>query len=283
MFGTVVKSPGTVNSFYCLHSLHSKCIFICVAVAVYLYLLSLQLELFSQRVQNNLIPLRHFSIPLLPFRLAHLQCDSSIFYRGFFLSFYFCFGFFILLRGFCQKRFLLSIFIESRRRVAHAERGAGRGRLLLYVCECVVHNSISYLFCCCFAVCVWAPAATQTANRGSAAASSVARSKAIKRMNQVQVRSVRAKGRASPCVCVRECVCMSVACVFLYDRAALIKNSGQFTNTTADTATDTFVQSQIQLQIQLHRHSYSYTATGRSGPINLIDMKWSHLAKSLGE
>lgn len=125
MFGTVVKSPGTVNSFYCLHSLHSKCIFICVAVAVYLYLLSLQLELFSQRVQNNLIPLRHFSIPLLPFRLAHLQCDSSIFYRGFFFSFYFCFGFFILLRGFCQKRFLLSIFIESRRRVAHAERERG--------------------------------------------------------------------------------------------------------------------------------------------------------------
>lgn len=128
MFGTVVKSPGTVNSFYCLHSLHSKCIFICVAVAVYLYLLSLQLELFSQRVQNNLIPLRHFSIPLLPFRLAHLQCDSSIFYRGFFLSFYFCFGFFILLRGFCQKRFLLSIFIESRRRVAYAERERGRER-----------------------------------------------------------------------------------------------------------------------------------------------------------
>lgn len=111
---------------------------------LYLYLLSLQLELFSQRVQNNLIPLRHFSISLLPFRLAHLQRDSSIFYRGFFSLFMFWF-FFVLVflfcwRGFCQKRFLLSIFIESRRRVAHAERrdGEGDGNIYNFCCVCVL-------------------------------------------------------------------------------------------------------------------------------------------------
>lgn len=133
MFGTVVKSPGTVYSFYCLHSLHSKCISICVAVAVYLYLylLSLQLELFSQRVQNNLIPLRHFSIPLLPFRLAHLQCDSSIFYRGFFSLFmfwFFLFWFFYFAGAGSVKNAFSCQFLLKAAAVLHMQRGGGGKR-----------------------------------------------------------------------------------------------------------------------------------------------------------
>lgn len=157
MFGTVVKSPGTVNSFYCLHSLHSKCIFICVAVAVYLYLylLSLQLELFSQRVQNNLIPLRHFSIPLLPFRLAHLQCDSSIFYRGFFSLFMFWF-FYFAGAGSVKNAFCCQFLLKAAA-VLHMQRG-GRGRetatfITFVVCVCCAQfDFIPFLLLLC--VCV---------------------------------------------------------------------------------------------------------------------------------